>query len=572
MVLRVRRCHEAERKSSLPVQLPQRVFQAPLWPLFRRDLSHFVSKFLGFVPYVQSSGAHQRALLSAVLIALALGAHLAPLFRRRGYPVAVFLGLAGIAVLLATPALERILQFTLVDGEYTRLMASRFFWTFVIIGPPITLLGMILPWLLDDAGSPAEWSHLYGLNTLGALIGSLGTAWVILPTLGLTKTSWFAGLLLLGLSLWHLKSWSRGVLVGVGVVSLFAAVSLDTGIGRTRVQGRSLFPIYSITTTVDTPDACISLIETPDGNQALVIDGFVAAETEKAATHYMSWMGHLPMILSNQPDDALIICFGTGQTTNGVRREEPQRVDVVDINRRVFEIGPLFRANEKVLSDSRVTPTVMDGRAWMRRTQKTYDVITLEPMPPNFSGVNSLYSHEFYQAAKARLKPGGIVAQWLPFHLVAPLHSSSIARTFQETFPNSALWLDPVGYTGVLVGTIGTEPIGKTLPGYTRNIPRDLTEEQVARAMTLDAAGLARMAAHGEIITDDNQLLNHGLWKLHRGKDQGSMNLAIVHWASTDPPPKRISAGVIHEKMGVTVEQLQPVPPYHALPNPTRGQ
>ena len=41
----------------------------------------------------------------------------------------------------------------------------------------------------------------------------------------------------------------------------------------------------------------------------------------------------------------------------------------------------------------------MDGRTWMRRTDKEYDVITLEPMPPTFAGVNNLYSLEFYQAA-----------------------------------------------------------------------------------------------------------------------------------------------------------------------------
>ena len=47
----------------------------------------------------------------------------------------------------------------------------------------------------------------------------------------------------------------------------------------------------------------------------------------------------------------------------------------------------------------------------------TYDVVTLEPMPPNFAGVNALYSREFYVlVASARLGvPAGVVAQWLPF-------------------------------------------------------------------------------------------------------------------------------------------------------------
>ena len=41
----------------------------------------------------------------------------------------------------------------------------------------------------------------------------------------------------------------------------------------------------------------------------------------------------------------------------------------------------------------------MDGRAWLRRTERRYDLITLEPMPPNFAGVNALYSLEGAQPA-----------------------------------------------------------------------------------------------------------------------------------------------------------------------------
>jgi spermidine synthase len=436
--------------------------------------------------------------------------------------------------------------------------------TFAIVGPPVALSGLVLPWLLDSAAQPGQWARLYFLNTLGAVIGALGTAWIVLPTLGFTKTSWLAGCLLIGFACWALPSARRWPLAVTGLLALLAVSWLDSGVGKTRVLGRLPFPRYSVVSSVDTPDACISLVETGDSHQAVVIDGFVAADTRPTESHYMPWMGRLPMLLHPDPKDVLVICFGTGQTANALRREGPERLDVVDLNQRVLDLGPRIRVNENVLADSRVKTVVMDGRAWMRRSGSLYDVITLEPMPPNFAGVNSLYSREFYQAARQRLKPGGVIAQWLPFHLVPSFHSSSIARTFQETFPNSALWLDPVGFTGILVGTTAAQPIGSELPGFSREVPRDLTKEQVQRAFALDAEGLKRLGNLGEIITDDNQMLNHHHYRLSKQENQSGINLAIVHWATTDPPPDTATPEVLFKTMRVKQEELLAIPPFQA--------
>jgi spermidine synthase len=60
------------------------------------------------------------------------------------------------------------------------------------------------------------------------------------------------------------------------------------------------------------------------------------------------------------------------------------------VNAAVFALAHHFPSNEGVLEDDRVGTIVMDGRAWMRRGRRTYDVITLEPMPPAFAGTNVL--------------------------------------------------------------------------------------------------------------------------------------------------------------------------------------
>jgi spermidine synthase len=255
------------------------------------------------------------------------------------------------------------------------------------------------------------------------------------------------------------------------------------------------------------------VIETPDGTRILTIDGFAATTDARLGAHYMRWMGSLPMLLHPKPRRALVICFGTGQTAQAVRVEGPEELDVVELSPEVLRLAPLFEANEGVLEDGRVRTVVMDGRAWLRRTRRLYEVVTLEPMPPNFAGVNALYSNEFYRILSARLAPGGVVAQWLPVHLLEPDHAVAVAATFRAVFPDAVLWVDPVSGTGILLGRLpgSPRPLGAEWPGLD-GAPRDrtLTNAEVRAALMLDPEALARYAAPGRIITDDNQLLAFG--------------------------------------------------------------
>ena len=244
----------------------------------------------------------------------------------------------------------------------------------------------------------------------------------------------------------------------------------------------------------------------------------------------MAWMGHLPMLASNHPDNALVICFGTGQTANAVREENPTALDIVDVNHNVFKLGMYFRSNKNVLTDARVKAIVMDGRAYLRRTTKSYDVITLEPMPPLTLGVNALYSKEFYQLAHQKLTSDGIIAQWLPFHAAAPLLTASIAKTFIEVFPNAILWIDSDSNTGILLASKNDNAnITSLWPGFLRNTTtRDMSQLEVMQHIALNSQQLKQYANYGEIITDDNQLLSYGK-ALHSGGGYTLQNFALLH-------------------------------------------
>jgi hypothetical protein len=74
-----------------------------------------------------------------------------------------------------------------------------------------------------------------------------------------------------------------------------------------------------------------------------------------------------------------------------------------------------------------------DGRRYLKRTRKKFDVIVIDPPPPvEAAGSSLLYSEEFYKEAKQRLKPYGILQAWFPGG--NSLTGQAVVRSLQRSF------------------------------------------------------------------------------------------------------------------------------------------
>ena len=342
-------------------------------------------------------------MLVSVLVPLAFGATLGSWLRGRRVRMGSVLAAAGAAILVVTPLIERFDY--LGERHFTTVWSMCLTWlagSLPVLGLPILLLGTCLPWLLKDHAAPASWGRR-----------TPSTRWARSrdrsPRRGVCyrrSASWpgVAARQSRGRRV-ALRAVVRGVLAPACARCDRARRGDRRRVGRgTHAHHRQLqrAPVAH-RAFEEGVDATLAVADTEDGQRLLFIDGFVATG-ESSSSHYMAWMGRLPMLVHPAPRRALVICFGTGQTANAVRRENPESLDIVDLSSAVPRAAPLFPRNEGVLYYSRVHANVMDGRAWLRRTDHVYDVVTLEPMPPRtFAGVNALYSHEFYELVAARL-------------------------------------------------------------------------------------------------------------------------------------------------------------------------
>lgn len=476
-------------------------------------------------------------MLFCFLIALAAGAALASIRGGRGLPLWSSLLGAGLLSLLAT---QLLVQFDRIDAFQQRgfgRMLSRSFGGLLVMGPPVVLLGMILPTLLDRAKGPREWALLYATNTLGAVVGANLAAWVLFEWIGPTPTAWTASALLgAGVFLVGLPKGTTQWVIALLLIGISLTMWSHQGEWK-RIPGsrRGSENEGRLIEQQHGPEASVAVAEFPE-TRVLYIDGF--ATTAESATgksplfHYMEAMGRLPMRAHPAVREALVICLGTGQTADAVRRENPERLVIADLSEAVFDLADHFRSNHGVLDDPRVEKVVMDGRAWLRRADRRYDVVTMEPMPPFFSGSNALYSVEFYTLVAARLNEGGVFAQWFPLHLMTPEQARSIAAAFVEVFPDSVIWFDPNSVQiagmpdqGILLGRHGGAPGAWWLP--LRNLRTD--PDNPTPPAIVEPPVLHRYTEASTPVSDDNLLLEYGT-NAYRAPDRNiAATIRVIH-------------------------------------------
>src|SRR5262249_28769973 len=153
--------------------------------------------------------------------------------------------------------------------------------------------------------------------------------------------------------------------------------------------------------------------------------------------------GLLPVLLHPDARDVCIIGLGSGVTVDSALATGTVRhADVVEISPEVVEASAYFeKENGGALRSPVVRLIVGDGRSHLRLTTRRYDVIISEPSNPWMAGVAALFTREFFEAARLRLEPGGLMCQWAHTYDMSAGDLRSIVRTFHAVFPVATVWL-----------------------------------------------------------------------------------------------------------------------------------
>lgn len=150
---------------------------------------------------------------------------------------------------------------------------------------------------------------------------------------------------------------------------------------------------------------------------------------------YHTVLGALPALLHPRPVDVAVIGLGSGDTTFGIGgRAETERIDCIEIVACEMDVLKRRAARgdypglQRLLRDGRVRYSFTDGRTFLMRTDKRYDLIEADALWPDSAYAGNLYSLEYFRLLQKRLKPGGYAVTWSP--------TRRVRDTFVSVFPH----------------------------------------------------------------------------------------------------------------------------------------
>ncbi len=417
------------------------------------------------------------AMLGTYLLGVGFGSWLAGRWatsKRRGWGVILgleaWIGLSALAVLPLLNALPDLYAGLFVQSSglpgLAALAVPQIACSAVLLLAPCLAMGALFPFLVlafqqsGDAAAPeTHVGRLYLSNTFGGIVGSLAAGFLLIPSLGVISTlvlgSFLSLLLAAALAVSEFldtRQTRAPILAAAGLVAgcLFFALAPDWEIGRSNLglyrdlyagqdkgESRSeqlIFHEEGLNTSV--------AVFRSLGTASLHVAGKPDASTGPGDVLTQSLLGHLPILFAQDPDDVLVVGYGSGMTAGAaLAYPEVRSLDVLEIESGVIAASEFFHSiNENPLDDPRCRLIVEDGRTQLRYSDKRYGVITSEPSNPWMSGVSNLFTREFYQSVREHLTPGGIFAQWVQNYDLSDEAVSVILATLVDVFPHAVVF------------------------------------------------------------------------------------------------------------------------------------
>jgi spermidine synthase len=333
-----------------------------------------------------------------------------------------------------------------LPGSGRHLLLYRFIEAFALLALPLVTLGTLFPLSIAlsrhcAANIGATSARYYVVNTVGVVVGSLGTGFIGLAAIGSFGMLRLIAVFLLLLAVASLaRSWRPLPVAAVvlGAASVAGVVALPPSYPDLLGPGERL--------VLEEEDAhgLFRIARLQNGRLRVTNNrSELVYHLGAYSTDYVQQMqGHLGMHFKPDASTALVIGSGYGITAGALALYPGiRRVDALEILPAMVAAADLFEPHNFGYHNSdKVRVQVGDGRHFLLREDNQYDIISLNVSDPHLPGGSTLFHREFYELAKRHLKPGGVVIQHIfgsERAVIANTMASSFAYTqFSRSYAN----------------------------------------------------------------------------------------------------------------------------------------
>lgn len=431
----------------------------------------------------------------------------------------------------------------------------------IVILPAALLSGLQFPLLLALSGRGArrlgrQIGACYGWNTAGAIAGSLGGGFGLLPALSAPGTWRLAAVMLAALAALCALAEGLGarrrlrvvlppLLLGALALGLLRAEGPSAawrhsgiGVGRAdHLRRRGAPPEEAqewraarrraVAWEQEGRESSVAALR--EDGLAFAVGGKVDGNAKlDAGTQVMA--GLLGLALHEAPRRVLVIGMGTGSTAGWLAAApEIERVDVVEIEPAVLRFAAGCDAvNQGALRSPKLRILVGDAREVLATTAERYDLIFSEPSNPYRAGIASLFTQDFYRAVERRLRPGGLLLQWVQAYDVDLESLRGVYATLRSALPEVETWQPQVGDLLLVASQAPLAYDGEVLRRRLARPPLPLAMEKVWRS-----AGVEGLVAHLLARAPFARRFTQGAAELVSTDDLNLMEFAFARGAGT---------------------------------------
>jgi spermidine synthase len=475
-------------------------------------------------------------ILAIFLVGLALGAVAFNLFRTRirtinllalGQVIVALLAAVGMVLVIGRGGSSGILS---LSTNFQSLFTDFALPVVFVVLPVTFVMGLTFPaasaLIADPEGHVGGNSGLLlSANTLGAITGTFLVPFVIIPLVGspvavgliaLLNAAMGTALAVAGRIDDRLPRWVTGaggvataglIVIGLAAGNLF----IDPNVARIHTN-------QGVVEKSAEDDIASVQAGTEHGYPQLWVTG----TSMTLLTVDTKLMPILPLILRPNSATDLTIAFGMGSAWRAALNAglTATAVELVPSVPDMFDV--FYPDAPAVLANPKGRIIIADGRNHVELTTQHYDIIVVDPPPPiETAGVSVISSFEFYQAAKARLTPGGVMMQWIPYGQTLDEFKAHV-RTYASVFAHVIIVFGAGGYGLYMLGSdrpISLDPgaiqAALARPGVVQDLSsafdspvHDATgwAAEIPELVWIQGDQVTKFAGDGPLVTDDHPL------------------------------------------------------------------
>jgi spermidine synthase len=284
------------------------------------------------------------------------------------------------------------------------------------------MVGLEIPLIIRILRETAELRDLLArvltFDYIGALLASLLFPLVLLPRLGLVRTSLLFGIANAAVGLW--STWLFAPLLGptrdLRVKAVVALLILTAGFAAgDHLTSLAEDSIYADPVVLTRQSPYQRIVMTRSGrNFQLFLNGNLQFSSSDEYRYHEALV-HPALSLAPRASRVLILGGGDGLGAREVLRyPNVTEIVLVDLDPEMTRLAAtnalLREQNQDALRDPRVRVVNDDAYVWLGKGSDLFDAAIVDfPDPHNFS-VGKLYTTRFYSLLRRRLTPEGVVA------------------------------------------------------------------------------------------------------------------------------------------------------------------